>query len=139
MPLNRTQLVTIAEQKYFEACNAGDLETVLGNFAPDCRIRFAAAAFQYVGTEAIKAHFEEFVATFSTIDFRDCRSVVDVEAQTIAVQFEVELIDHDGQGAVMQNCNFFRLDEHGKFSDVMIYNSAPLDQGFEAGSEADSA
>ena len=136
MPLDRTQLVTLAEQQYFEACNAGDLPTVLSNFARDCRIRFAAAEFQYVGMDAIKTHFEEFVATFAQIDFRDCRSVVDVEAQTIAVQFEVELVDHDGNSTVMQNCNFFRVNSEGKFSDVMIYNSAPLEDGFEAGSEA---
>lgn len=137
MPLDRSQLLTLAQQSYFEACNAGDLATVLSTFAPDCRIHFAAATFEYVGQAAIKEHFEEFKATFSLIDFRDFRSVIDVDAQTIAVQFEVELVDLEGQSITMRNCNFFRINEAGKFGEVMIYNSAPLEQGFAAGSEVD--
>ena len=134
MPLDRETLIDLAVQKYFVACNRGDLNTVLGTFASDCRIGFASADFEYRGTEALEAHFKEFRDTFSVIDFRDFDTLVDVDAQSIAVRFEVELVDQQDQSTVMQNCNFFTVNADGLFSEIMVYNTAPLDAGFEAGS-----
>ena len=136
MALDRAALIDLAVQRYFLACNQGDLDTVLAAFARDCRVRFASAEFEYRGANALEAHFKEFSETFSVIDFHDFESLVDVEAQSIAVRFEVELVDRQGQSTVMQNCNFFKVNDDGLFSDVMIYNTAPLGEGFDAGSSS---
>lgn len=134
MPLDRAALIDLAVQGYFVACNRGDLKTVLSTFAPNCRVRFASAEFEYCGAEALREHFEEFRDTFTLIDFRDFENLVDIEAQAIAVRFEVELVDREGRSTIMQNCNFFKVDNDGLFSDIVVYNTAPLDEGFEAGS-----
>ena len=34
----------------------------------------------------------------------------------------------------MNNANFFKLDEAGLITDILIFASAPLSRGFEAGS-----
>ena len=69
MSLDREALIDLAVQKYFVACNRGDLDTVLGTFASDCRIGFASADFEYRGTEALEAHFKEFRNTFRSSTF----------------------------------------------------------------------
>ncbi|MEM7278400.1 MAG: nuclear transport factor 2 family protein [Pseudomonadota bacterium] len=133
MPLDRTALVDLAVQRYFVACNKGDLETVLATFAPDCRVRFASGEFEYRGAEALEAHFNEFRETFSVIDFHDFESLVDIEKQSIAVRFEVTLVDQQGDTTTMRNCNIFKVNNKGLFSDIVVYNTAPLDEGFAAG------
>jgi hypothetical protein len=135
MPLTRTELTRIVIDEYFIACNQGDLQTVLANFAPDCLVEFSSADFQYSGLDAVKVHLEDFRETFATIDFHDFVPVVDTQNQTIAVRFELKLVDREGNTQVMQNCNFFHANAAGQFDHVMIYNSAPLDQGFQAGSQ----
>ena len=35
---------------------------------------------------------------------------------------------------MMSNCNSFQANDDGLFNDCLIYNSAPLEKGFEAGS-----
>ena len=134
MPLSRNDLIHMAVDRYFLACNTGDLATVMTTFAPDCVVSFSSAEFEYRGLEALETHMEEFRDTFATIDFHDFVPVVDTVAQTIAVQFEVKLVDHQDNAQVMQNCNFFHVNGDGFFDSITIYNSAPLDQGFEAGS-----
>ena len=97
MPLSRNNLIHMAIDQYFIACNKGDLATIMTTFAPDCIVRFSSAKFEYRGLDALKAHMEEFRDTFAIIDFHDFVPVVDTEAQTIAVQFEVKLVDHEDQ------------------------------------------
>ena len=61
-------------------------------------------------------------------------SVVDVEKQIVATHFIVTLVDKNGDKLEMNNCNFFTANKDGIFDDVLIFNSAPLKAGFEAGS-----
>ena len=136
MPLDREQLVELAVQHYFVAVNEGDLDTVLATFATGCCVRFASGEFEYRGEDALKAHFREFRETFAIIDFHNFEHLVDVERQSIAVRFEVRLVDHQGATTLMQNCNFFQVNDRGQFCDIVVYNTAPLDDGFAAGNSS---
>ena len=132
--LSRDELIALSHTAYFDGCNSHDLEGILATMSADCVMRFTAASYTYIGADAMRAHFNDFLSNFPTINFHNYVSVVDVELQTIATHFTVTLIDKNGDTLEMRNCNFFTTDENGLFNDVLIFNSAPLKAGFEAGS-----
>lgn len=134
MSLDRNELVEISE-RYFGSCNHHDFQSVMDTFAPSCRMWFPAATFEYLGKEALGIHFEEFLGTFSTINFHDYHHIVDPLAQSICTYFWVELMQSTGERIKMRNCNIFHLDANGVFKEIIIYNSGALDAGFHAGSE----
>lgn len=134
MALTREQLIEMAVDKYFIGCNKNDPEQICSVLSSDCVMRFSAAKFIYDGHAAIYEHMQEFTTTFKVIDFRNFTNIVDVESQSIAIRFQVTLEDYDGVSITMNNCNFFQADENGLFNDCMIFNSGPLQKGFEAGS-----
>ena len=132
--LSRDELIALSHTAYFDGCNNHDLEGILATMSADCVMRFTAASYTYIGADAMRAHFNDFLSNFPTINFHNYVSVVDVELQTIATHFTVTLIDKTGDTLEMRNCNFFTIDKNGLFNDVLIFNSAPLKAGFEAGS-----
>ena len=133
MPLDHKALTDLAVSGYFLACNRGDVESMLDIFAEDAEVRFMSAGFRYQGRKALKAHLEEFRDTFPVIEFRDFDVIADVIHQSVAVRFELELVDPDGTRSVMRNCNVFHLNAQGHVSRVFVYDTAPLDVGFVAG------
>lgn len=135
MTLSREQLIEMAVDKYFMGCNNHDREQVCSVLSEDCVMRFSSAKYIYDGRESIYVHMEDFMKSFKIINFHNFVEVVDVDSQSIAVRFQVTLEDHDGDAFTMNNCNFFQANEEGLFSDCLIFNSAPLQKGFEAGSE----
>lgn len=134
MGLSRDELVALA-LRYFQACNDHDWQAVMATFSPRCLMWFPAATFTYRGTEALGAHFKEFLATFETINFHDFSHVADATEQSICSYFTVDLVEPDGAAMKMRNCNIFKLDDSGLFDEIIIYNSGKLDAGFHAGSE----
>ena len=132
--LSREDLIKLSEEDYFNGCNSHNLEGILATMSDDCVMRFSAAKYTYVGGDALRTHFGDFLSNFPTINFHDYVSVVDVENQSIATHFTVRLIDKAGKTLEMHNSNFFTTNEDGKFNDVMIFNAAPLKDGFKAGS-----
>lgn len=132
--LSRNELIALSHTAYFDGCNSHNLEGILATMSGDCVMRFTAADYTYVGAGALRAHFIDFLTNFPTIHFHNYVSVVDVELQTIATHFTVTLINKSGEELEMRNCNFFTTDKDGLFNDVLIFNSAPLKEGFEAGS-----
>lgn len=138
MPLTKEQLKDIAINRYFIGFNNHDEESVMGTFADDCRMTFSAADREFEGLESLRDHTREFMETFPTINFHSFQSVVDARPQTIAVRFFVQLIDHEGEEMVMNNCNFFKLNRAGLFTEVAIFNAGKLDKGFRAGNTTDA-
>jgi len=138
MSLDREALADLPVSQYFLACNRGDVASMLAIFSEDAEVRFMSAGFRYQGLDALRAHFEEFRDTFPGIDFRDFDVVADVERQCVAVRFELELTDSNGTRSLMGNCNVFYLNAHGRVRNLVIYDTAPLDEGFEAGNTADA-
>lgn len=107
----------------------------MDTFADDCRMWFPAAAFSYRGTAALGEHFEDFLGTFETVHFHDYTHVVDVESQSICTYFTVVLVQPGADEVRMRNCNIFHVNRAGRFGEIIIYNSGPLDAGFHAGSD----
>lgn len=133
--LTRQQLISLSEEEYFLGCNTHNLEQVLATMSDACEMSFSAAKYKYRGANALRTHFIDFMGNFPTIDFNSFVSVVDVETQSIATHFIVNLVDDKGDLLTMKNCNFFKAGPSGKFDEVLIFNASPLKAGFEAGSE----
>lgn len=133
MALSRDQLIDLAVHKYFEGHNQHDGDSVLRTIAQDCVVRFNASHHRFAGCEAIKAHTQDFMHSFTDINFHNFENVIDVESQAIASRFIVQLTDAVGDVTVMKNCNFFSVNDQGLFDDILIFNNAPLDKGFREG------
>lgn len=134
MPLTREELIDISVNKYFIGLNEHSVKTATDIMAPDCVMQFSAAKFRYEGIGANIIHLTEFTESFKIINFHNFVNVVDVDSQSIATRFHVDLLAHDGESLSMSNCNWFQFDPDGLMKDILIYNAAPLQKGFEAGS-----
>jgi len=136
MALSREHLVEIAVEKFFKGMNNKDVASATDIMADDCLMRFSAAKYRYEDREANIVHLTEVTETFSKIYFHKFVSVVDVPQQAIATRFNVELTDLEGEVMAMSNSNWFQFNEAGLVKEILIYNAAPLQKGFEAGSAA---
>ena len=134
MALTREELIDISVNKYFIGLNDHDVKRATDIMAPDCIMRFSAAKFRYEGVAANIVHLTEFTENFKLINFHNFVNVVDTESQSIATRFHVDLLAHDGESLSMSNCNWFKFNADGLIEDILIYNAAPLQKGFEAGS-----
>ncbi len=134
MSLTREQVLAAGIDNFFLQLNARDLEGVMAGIADECEMRIPSSNFTYTGKQALRDHLEDFITSFSTINFRDFISVADVDQRRLAVRFNISLIEEDGTETHMSNCNFFEIDDGGLLTDILIYASAPLSKGFEVGS-----
>lgn len=134
MSLTREQLIETSVEKFFKGMNNKDVASATDIMAEDCLMRFSAAKYRYEGRPANVVHLTEVTQTFSKIYFHNFVSVVDVQQQAIATRFNVELTDLEGEVLAMSNSNWFQFNEAGLVSEILIYNAAPLQKGFEAGS-----
>ena len=134
MALTREQLIKMAVDDYFIGLNKHDVPLATSGMAEDCVMQFSAAKFRYEGIAANVIHLTEFTENFEVVNFHNFVSIVDIDNQAIATRFHVDLIDHDGKVLSMSNSNWFQFNKDGKIEDILIYNAAPLKEGFEAGS-----
>lgn len=136
MPLSRDALVSLAVDGYFGNVAARRLDAILANFAPDAVMAVPTMAIAYRGLNAIRTHFEDFFASYKAGRFQDFTATADPVTQSIAVRFTVILSDASGAELRMTNCNFFDLDDSGRFARVTIYTTATPTAGFTAGASA---
>ncbi len=134
MSLSREQLMSAGIENFFLKLNAHDLDGVMQGIAEECEMRIPSSNFTYTGWQALRDHLQDFVSSFSVINFRDFISVADPVENRLAVRFNISLIEEDGTETHMSNCNFFEVNEHGLLTDILIFASAPLSKGFEVGS-----
>lgn len=128
------RLMTGAIECYFERLNAHDLDGVMAGLAETCEMRIPSSNFTYTGKAALRTHLGEFLGIFSTVHFRNYHASADPVNRTVGVYFDVHLRAHDDEVTDMQNANFFAFDAAGLITDILIFASAPLSKGFEAGS-----
>ena len=69
--------------------------------------------------------FENLFENYKVIVHKDFAPVVDTEDNACSAQFNVELTDPTGNLTKLSNCNFFYLDDNGKFKRVFVYMSGP--------------
>ena len=134
MFLSRAQMITSTIDNYFEMLNAHDLDGVMRGMTPDCEMRIPSSNFTYTGAAALCTHLSEFLETFEIVNFHNYTVCADTESGGIGLYFDVFLTAHDGEQINMNNANFFKLDDAGLITDILIFASAPLSKGFEAGS-----
>jgi hypothetical protein len=134
MTLTRAQMVTATVANYFEMLNAHDLDGVMRGITASCEMRIPSSNFTYTGAAALRTHLGEFLETFAVVNFHNYVVCADPVSGGVGVYFNVHLTAHDGEQTKMNNANFFELDAAGQISDILIFASAPLSRGFEAGS-----
>ena len=118
--LSREQLAALPDS-YFKAVDAKDVDAILSHFADDCVMTVQTDHAVFTGAEEIRRMFTDFCANSVSI-FHEIKSIV-VEADAGKVATEQSYIGelNDGTKNDMHNCNFFDVDEDGKFSRVIIW------------------
>jgi hypothetical protein len=118
MALSRAQMIT----------------SVTRGMTTDCEMRIPSSRFTYTGAAALRIHLREFFEAFKTINFHNYTVCADTETGGVGLYFDVFLTAHDGEQIKMHNANVFKLDDTGLITDILIFASASLSKGFEAGS-----
>jgi ketosteroid isomerase-like protein len=104
---------------YFRAVDSLDPEAVLAHFADDATLTVQTAHVTFTGTDEIRRMFVDFFAEWDSMVHNVTNLVVDAEAGTVATEQHVDLVA--GETTRMHNCNFFTVDEAGRFSRVIIW------------------
>jgi SnoaL-like domain len=116
----------VVENRYFGKVDRKDLGAVLRTFTPSAAFTIQSAFTTHEGRDAgIRKMFENLFENYKVIVHKDFTHVVDVENNACAAQFNVELTDAAGNLTKLSNCNFFYLDDAGKFKRVFVYMSGP--------------
>ena len=118
--LSREQLAALPDS-YFKAVDAKDVDAILSHFAADCVMTVQTAGAVFTGTDEIRRMFTDFCDNSVSI-FHEIKNIV-VEPDAGKVATEQSYIGelNDGTRNDMHNCNFFDVDEDGKFSRVIIW------------------
>ena len=118
--LSREQLAALPDS-YFKAVDAKDVDAILSHFADDCVMTVQTAGAVFTGADEIRRRFTDFCENSVSI-FHEIKNIV-VEADAGKVATEQSYIGelNDGTKNDMHNCNFFDVDEDGKFSRVIIW------------------
>jgi hypothetical protein len=107
---------------YFKAVDARDIDAVVHHFAPNATFTIQSDhGITYRGVPEIRSMFTAFLNNSKTLLHELESIVVDLGARKIATEqrYFGELLD--GTRNDMYNCNFFDVDEHGKFTRVVIW------------------
>ena len=121
----REQLAAIPAS-YFRAVDAYDLPAVLAHFAEDATLTVQSARVTFTGHDEIGRMFTDFFADWDSMVHEITNLVVDPSASKVSTE---QLVDLNRNGTTkMHNCNFFDVNEEGKFSRVIIWmdGSNPL-------------
>jgi ketosteroid isomerase-like protein len=123
---SREYLIDMVVNRYFAKVDRKDLGTVLDCFTPDAVLTVQSAFTAHEGRDTgIRTMFETFFASYPAGRHYNFRHVADVDGHAISSQFDVHLQDRAGAETRMSNCNFFYLDDAGKFERVFVYMSGP--------------
>ena len=121
--LNETELYNIVTKSYFGNVDLKKIDNVLDCFAKDATLTIQTDNLTHRGRDnEIKRMFSDFLPAFDIIWHGNFKPIIDVESQSIAVQFNALRLRYDGIEERAQNINLFFLSE-GKFSEVYIYMS----------------
>jgi ketosteroid isomerase-like protein len=123
--IGREQLAAIPAS-YFRAVDSYDLPAVLEHFAEDATLTVQTAGVTFSGHDEIGRMFTDFFADWDSMVHEITNLVVDPSASKVSTE---QLVDLNRNGTTkMHNCNFFDVNEEGKFSRVIIWmdGSNPL-------------
>lgn len=107
---------------YFKAVDARDIDAILDHFTPTATLTIQSdQGLTHRGKADIRGMFTAFVNSSKTMSHEIKNIVVDSASRRIATEqrYIGELLD--GTQNDMHNCNFFDVDEHGRFTRVVIW------------------
>ncbi len=127
MPLTHDQLAS-APDSYFKAVDRMDVDGILSHFADDAVMIVQTANAQFNGADEIRRMFTDFTSNSVSI-FHEIKNMV-VQPDANKVSTEQSYIGElkDGTRNDMHNCNFFDLNDEGKFTRMIIWmaGTSPL-------------
>ena len=110
-----------APDSYFRAVDAMDVDAVVAHFAEDATLSVQTDHVVFKGAGELRRMFTDFFAASVSIRHEIRNIVVEPDKGKVATEqgYIGEL--KDGSKNDMHNCNFFDLDENGKFTRVIIW------------------
>jgi ketosteroid isomerase-like protein len=104
---------------YFKAVDSLDPVAVLAHFAEDATLTVQTAHVTFTGTGEIRRMFVGFFADWESMVHNISNLVVDEANGKVSTE---QIVDLNGANSTqMHNCNFFDVDDEGKFSRVIIW------------------
>lgn len=104
---------------YFKAVDSLDPDAVLAHFAADATLTVQTAHVTFIGADEIKRMFVAFFADWDSMVHNISNLVVDPANGKVSTE---QIVDLNGQNSTqMHNCNFFDVNEEGKFTRVIIW------------------
>ena len=114
----RSQLAELPAS-YFRAVDSLDPDAVLAHFAEDATLTVQTAHVTFSGTAEIRRMFVDFFADWESMVHNISNLVVDDANGKVATE---QIVDLNGENSTtMHNCNFFDVNDEGKFSRVIIW------------------
>ena len=116
--------VDIVTKRYFHGVDNGDLQLILDCFHEDALMKEMTSNTLHEGREqGIRRMFTDLLNDNERIWHGNFVHTVDVEGESIASQFTVEIKPREsGEELRYENCNRFYL-EDGRFKEVYVYMS----------------
>ncbi|GAM36592.1 hypothetical protein TCE0_018f05794 [Talaromyces pinophilus] len=119
--LTYSALATLPDS-YFKSVDARNIDAILHHFTPTATLTIQSnQGLTHQGEAEIRSMFTAFVSNSKTMSHEIKSVVVDVVGRRIATEqrYIGEMLD--GTRNDMHNCNFFDVDEHGRFTRVVIW------------------
>jgi len=118
--LTRAEMIAAA-QAWIAAWNRRDVEAVLAGFDPAATFRSPLAerttgVAEIVGTEALRAYWENALADIDTLHFTLLDSLCDEERQGLAIHYEAEF-----NGKLQRACELFAFRAGKKICGEVLY------------------
>ena len=121
--LDEKSLINIVEQRYFSNVDLKRLDDVLSCFLPEATLTIQTDNLMHVGRDQeIRRMFTDFFDAYKIIWHENFKPIVDVERQSISVQFNALRLRADGVEERAQNINIFKL-QGEFFSKITIFMS----------------
>jgi predicted ester cyclase len=112
-----------APYRYFELCDAKDLDGIMAQYAPGARETVMPGGDTFSGLSEIREMYVNLFADFTTIRHEIARVVVDADRGRVGTEQSFVGTHRDGTVEKMYNCNFFDFDEQGRATRVYIWMS----------------
>lgn len=119
--LSRSDLETLAIERYFTAVDAKALDATLDCFAETAVFTVGTAGARFVGKAEIARMLTDYFASFDSIVHRDFRVTVDIARQRIAARFDGVVRNGDSETHLV-NVNVWHVSD-GRFVQVNVYMS----------------
>ena len=115
----RAELASVP-RSYFAAVDRLDVDEVVRHFADDATLTVQTDGVTFTGTEEIRRMFTDFFASWDAMVHDVTNLVVDEAERRAATEQRVTLTS-GGTDTPMYNCNFFAINEDGRFERVIIW------------------